>query len=138
MATTSTTDLNDSAQFHKLARRLTHWRTSRRPGCRIPEDLWRAATRLARTHGVSPVSTALRLGYYELQRRLAAASATTGAGGDDSAGPHFIPLVPHERHWEGRTLEVLKPCGQRLILRLADGAADELVAVLRTFLRPEP
>jgi hypothetical protein len=135
MATTSPTHLIDSPQLHTLARRLTRWRASRRPGQRIPEALWNAATRLARTHGVSAISSALRLGYYELQRRLAATTATTGLRRGDSAGPHFIQLTPLERPCEGGTLEVLKPCGQRLVLRLAHSTAQEMMALMQTFLR---
>src|SRR5438445_12394560 len=79
MATTSTPHLTDSPQLHNLARRLSAWRATRRRGQRIPEALWRAAIRLARTDGVSAISSALKLGYYELQRRLRASSAPTGS-----------------------------------------------------------
>jgi hypothetical protein len=30
---------------------------------------------------------------------------------------------------------VLKPCGQRLILRMAHGSSEEMVALMQTFLR---
>src|SRR5437867_4900433 len=101
MATTSIPQPTDSPQLHNLARRLTAWRATRGPGQRIPEALWRAATRLARTHGVSAISSTLRLGYYDLQRRLAAATATTGPRRADSAGPHFIQLAPPDGPCEG-------------------------------------
>src|SRR5881628_3690636 len=94
MATTSTPHLTDSPQLHHLARRLTAWRATRRPGQRIPEALWRAATRLARSHGVSAISSALKLGYYELQRRLRAWSGPTGSRRATRAAPHFIQLAP--------------------------------------------
>lgn len=138
MATTSTPRLIDSPQLRKLARRLTAWRATRRRGQRIPEALWRAATRLARIHGVSAISIALGLGYYELQRHLAAATATTGPGRADPAGPQFIPLAAPEPPCERGTLEVLKPCGQRLILRLAHSTSEEMVVLMQTFLRHHP
>src|SRR5437764_13501731 len=90
MATTSRSHLTDSPQLHDLARRLRAWRATPRRGQRIPEDLWRAATRLARTHGVSAISSALKLGYYELQRRLRASSAPTGSRRATFTAPHFI------------------------------------------------
>ena len=138
MATTSTTHLTDSPQFHKLARRLKRWRASRRPGQRIPEALWRRAARLAGVHGVSAISSALSLSYYDLQHRLGAATATTVQQGADAVGPHFIELAPPERSGAGSILEVLKPCGQRLILRLPYFTSEEVAALLQTFLRHQP
>ena len=138
MATTSTPHLTDSPQLHHLARRLTAWRGTRRPGQRIPEALWRAATRLARTHGVSAISSALKLGYYELQRRLRASSGPTGSRRATRAAPHFIQLAPLDRPAEGSSVEVLKPSGQRLTLRLAHCTSEDLVALMQTFLRHRP
>ena len=138
MATTSRSHLTDSPQLHNLARRLSAWRATRRPGQRIPEALWRQATRLARTHGVSAISSALKLGYYELQRRLRASSAPTGSRPATCAAPHFIQLAPPERPAEGSSVEVLKPSGQRLTLRLAHCNSKDLVALMQTFLCHRP
>jgi len=38
-------------------------------GLRMPEALWKAAARLARAHGLSPVAKALGLDYYSLKKR---------------------------------------------------------------------
>src|SRR5947208_16614641 len=108
MATTSRSHLTDSPQLHDLARRLRAWRATRRRGQRITEDLWRAAARLARTDGVSAISGALRLGYYELQRRLRASSGPNGSRRATRAAPQFIQLVPPEQPAEGSSIEVLK------------------------------
>jgi len=51
---------------------LVRWRRRRVPGDRIPERLWAAAVDLAREHGVSKTSIALRLDYYLLKDRLEA------------------------------------------------------------------
>ena len=138
MATTSTLQLTDSPQLHNLARRLSDWRATRRPGQRIPEALWRQATRLARTHGVSAISSALKLSYDELQRRLRASSGPTGSRPASCAAPHFIQLVPPERPAEGSSVEVFKPSGLRLTLRLAHCNSNDLVALMQTFLRHRP
>ena len=62
--TFSATDLS------QLQRQLNSWR-QRQPGRpRLPATLWDAAAQLARVHGVSRVSQALRLDYYRLQRRI--------------------------------------------------------------------
>ena len=138
MATTSAPHLDGSPQLQHLARRLSGWRATRRPRQRIPEALWRAATRLARTHGVSAISSALKLGYYELQRRLRASSAPRGSRRATCAAPHFIQLAPPERPAEGNSVEVLQPSGQRLTLRLAHCTSEDLVALMQTFLRHRP
>lgn len=56
--------------FAGLAERLKHWRPTGCRGQRIPEELWSAATVLARDHGLAPTATALKLNYYDLQRLL--------------------------------------------------------------------
>ena len=53
-----------------LAERLEHWRRTRPRGQWISAELWDAATSLARVHGICPVSSALKLNYYDLQPRL--------------------------------------------------------------------
>ena len=54
----------------RACRRFQKWRSKRVPRERIPDALWRLATRLACKHGVAPVSSALRLDYYSLKRRV--------------------------------------------------------------------
>lgn len=61
----STTDALAQARWE-----FERWRRSRPRGARIPEALWVVAAELARSHGVSRTSQALRLDYYALQRRL--------------------------------------------------------------------
>ena len=52
----------------EVAELLRVWRETREAGPRIPEELWRRAGELARRHGVSRISSALRLHYYDLRR----------------------------------------------------------------------
>ena len=76
MATHTTTGPATATNpFTKLAQRLTAWRDTRTRGQRIPEDIWREAVELARAHGLSPTTTALKLNYYDLQRRVGAGRA---------------------------------------------------------------
>ena len=56
------------------ARRLDVHRR-RRAKRAIPTELWLLAAELAARHGVSPVSRALRLDYYEIKRRVEASRA---------------------------------------------------------------
>ncbi len=78
------------------------------------------------------MSTALKLNYYDLQRRVARTVAPVGGNG---VRPQFIEVAtPEPRHQDG-TLEVINPSGRRLVLRLADGTSKDVVAVVEAFLR---
>lgn len=118
----------------KLAGQLRLWRTSPQHGRRIPEALWGAATRLARTYGVRRISAALKLSYADLQRRARGAGASrTGRRGQ----PTFIqlpaPALGIGLDQQG-TVEVVHHSGSRLILRLPDAKPDELLALVQVFL----
>src|SRR5574341_2459430 len=128
MATTSTSCRRPNRTgLLRLARRLNAWRTRRRAGQRIPEELWRAATDLARVHGLSPVAAALKLNYYDLQRRLRAGrSGRVGRSGVPTfveVAPVAVPLGSGERG----TLELVHACGARLTLRLPDARPRDLL-----------
>jgi hypothetical protein len=122
----------NSPQFRRVALRLKAWRKSRRPGQRIPESLWRASAKLAAVHGVSRMSTALKLSYYDLQRHVARTAAPVEG---DAARPQFIEVtVPEPRNQDG-TLEVINPSGRRLVWRVADGTSKDVIGVIEAFLR---
>lgn len=118
----------------KLARQLRLWRTSPQRGRCIPEALWGAATKLARTYGVSRISAALKLSYADLQRRARGAGASRTRR---RAQPTFIQLpaaslgVGLDQHG---TVEVVHSSGSRLILRLPEAKPDDLLAVVQAFL----
>jgi hypothetical protein len=137
MTTTTTfTDETPPPELFKLARGLERWRASAQRGRRIPEDLWDMAARLARTYGVSRISAVLKLSYSDLQRRAQGVSST-----QTQAPPTFVEL-PAPKGSAGLsaqgTIEVVHPCGARLILRLADAKPDDLLPLVRTFLGQRP
>ena len=124
--------LPHSPKLQRLLLQLSAWRKHRRHRQPIPEPLWQAAAVLARTHGVSPVSSALRLNYYDLQRRV---DSSAGAA-KPSATPTFVE-VPVAT-WKPpvgdlATVELAHPSGSRLTLRLQN--SPDLLAVVQTFLR---
>lgn len=120
--------------FAQLGTRLDAWRQSRRPGQRIPEDLWKAATDLARSHGLSATCTVLKLNYYDLQRRMGKPRRTRAAR---VAAPTFVPLAPSAlRHFlDPDTLEITKPHGARLTYRMPRAKARDLLLWINAFLR---
>ena len=104
-------------QLHPVAQRLKSWRARRAPGQRIPDELWKAAADLARIHGLSPTATALKLSYYDLQRRLRAARPRPA---QPSAQAQFVELAPPARR---RSRKLTRLCSQELT-HLAEGRMD--------------
>ena len=58
--------------LHAARRQLDRWRSQHRPHTRLPEELWRKATALARQHGLNRTATALGLKYDSLKTRIEA------------------------------------------------------------------
>ena len=121
-------------EVSKVARGLEVWRTRAQRGRRIPEGLWAEAARLARTYGVSRVSAALRLSYYDLQRR---ARGRRGAKTQPPAPPTFLQLPGPTvgADWDHRgTVELVHGSGSRLILRLPEAKPEDLLPLVQAFL----
>ena len=107
--------------------RFAQWRRSRVLGERIPEPLWRCAVELAGQHGVSRTATALRVGYYELQKRL----ATTSSDAQAASSVAFVELPPVS---VGACLiEFENTSGSRMRVHLQGGQLPDLVALGRSF-----
>jgi hypothetical protein len=133
--TTSTLPTHDiHPKLQSVARRLSAWRSTRQRGQRIPEDLWKAAVTLARSHGLNPTASALKLNYYDLQRRLGSAPVHGGAAPLPSAFVELAAPSPVIRA-EGTTLELVRPSGSRVILRLTSDHPTELCPLVELFLR---
>lgn len=117
----------------EVGERLRVWRETREAGPRIPEELWRRAGELARRHGVSRISSALRLHYYDLRRHT-----FPEKGPPARKRPAFIELarpaitVAPSESW---TVELHRPSGSKLTLRLPHATAQELLPLVQTFLR---
>jgi hypothetical protein len=105
------------ADLAGVSRGLAAWRARRKPGERIPAEIWAAAASVARRDGVGATSAALRLSYYDLRRRVEGAAA--GRGGP-SADPVFVemPRSLAVADQAAATIEVARPDGTRLFLRL--------------------
>jgi len=126
-----------SAQLQPLAQRLRAWRAQRRPGQRMPEALWKAATALARLHGLNPTAAALQLNYYSLKRRLQGRRAQP-IGSNASAPAQFVELPPLLRSSPAMgagTVELLGPSGARLILHLPKASPRQLLPLVQALLR---
>jgi hypothetical protein len=61
------------ATVEEVGARLEEWRQNRQGRAAIPDELWSAATELARRNGLGRTAAALRLDYAKLKRLMMAA-----------------------------------------------------------------
>lgn len=109
---------------------LEAWRKSRKPRQPIPETLWRQMTALARTHGVSPVSQALRLDYNSLKGRVAQTSATQSPS---SSGFVELKFPPSSDYPAACVAQLEDGQGRKLTLRWASAPAGDLLGLVQAF-----
>jgi hypothetical protein len=127
---------SEPAGLQSLGRRFMTWRATRPRGQRIPTELWQAATALARIHGINPTVAALKLNYYDLQRRLHRDQACR-RGRPRAAVFVEVPAVPLSSGGGERGLvELVHAGGARLILHRGAAGVDELLPLVELFLRP--
>ena len=117
------------AAFGRAQRKFEHWRQRRRPRARIPEELWREAAELACAHGVNRTARALRLDYYSLKKRVAAAARF------GQRGPEFVEILaggmaaPRSEC----VIEVEDPRGAKMRIHLQGGDLPDVAALTRVF-----
>ena len=128
--------------MRKVQRRFEQWRSTHTGRLRIPERLWRAATELAREHGVFHTAKALHLDYGKLKQLLEAASP--GVKGQvksasvsrwrrarSAAPPTFVELIaPRSGSFPECRVELEGPSG-RLRMEMKGITTAELVALSR-------
>lgn len=129
-----------SVDLQHAAERFAQWRrnkTTKRS--RIPEDLWELACRAAKTHGVCKTSTALKLDYYRLKRRLEGkTSGDNNANGHSPQRRRTAPVfveVPSAlgNHLTECELEWSNGLGARLVLRWKGTTAPDLALLGNVF-----
>ena len=110
-------------------RRFQAWREQRERGCRIPQPLWAMAIRLAKAHGVSRTAAVLRLDYYRLKNRAAAAAASE----PQPSGPAFVELTPPVLVAKQCRLELENGSGATMRVQLVGYDVADLEALSRSF-----
>lgn len=121
-----------TARVLAVRERVDDWRKSRpRPGP-MPEALWRAAVRLARTQGVNPIARALRLDYYSLKRRLAAGHSPKVSKAGPEAG--FVELDLSQAVAAPQyVVELVDRGGAKLTVRLSGREPVDILALSEAF-----
>jgi len=107
-----------------LGLRIERWRRAGRPGKRMPEELWQAATVLSREYGAYRVSSEFGL-RYETPRQRAAdeAGARRDSSADNEAEFVEVEVAKLLAHGEGgvTAVEVERSDGSRLKIRVGGG-----------------
>jgi len=115
--------------FDQARRELERWRRGGARGRRIPEGVWKAAVELACKHGVSKTALRLRLDYYGLRQRVAAATKQATRGNGPGAGFVQMPALGFVPTPEC-VIELEHPRGVRLRIQLSGPARSELLEPL--------
>jgi hypothetical protein len=79
--------------LEEVAEHFERWRSNKRKGERIPEQLWSEAVDLVNSYGVSRVARTLRLGGRDLNQRR---GMTEAARNEEATGgePPFVEMDP--------------------------------------------
>jgi hypothetical protein len=117
------------AAFSRAQRKIDQWRQRHRPRARIPEELWREAAQLARAHGINRTARALRLDYYALKKRAAAAA------GSGERAPEFVEILPGGMRAPQPEcmIEIEETSGAKMRIRLQGGNLPDVADLTRAF-----
>jgi hypothetical protein len=122
-----------SADLSQAAARFNQWRCSASTKGRIPDFLWNLAVEVAQEYGLSRTATTLKLGYYDLKKRLAERTALAAPSPHSTVADGFVELDPAALAMSCHcTIEFEKPCGSRLRIELK-GSMPDLEALGRSF-----
>lgn len=121
------------SEMEQVRRPLEAWRRTRKHREGIPEGLWSAIARLAKTYGISPVGHALRVEYYGLKRRVAEYELARSSA---PSRPAFVELkaLPSCRE-AGCTIELENRAGAKMTLRLDQSNGVDALALAEAFWR---
>lgn len=122
------------ADLARAAQQFTVWRQSREFGARIPERLWQAAVSLAARHGISRTAGALKLGYYDLKKRLDRSSRDPQVPDSSVHHPAFLELPAVSLPASAEcVIEFEKASGDRMRVHLKGVSMPDLAAFGRDF-----
>jgi hypothetical protein len=113
--------------------RFERWRQTRSQGERIPESLWTAAVKLAETHGVARISTALRIDYYALKKRLGPVSPRASSRPEGSVATFVELASPVRVDSRECTVELENAAGAKMRIHVRGGELPDLAALSRSF-----
>lgn len=113
------------APLARAVQRFEKWRKTRTKP-EIPAPLWLLATKLGVKYGVNRTAAPLRLDYYDLKRRVEAASCEARA---PAKKPTFVEVVPPTAPASECLVELEDPRGMKMRIHLKVAGAAELAAL---------
>jgi hypothetical protein len=121
------------ARLEAVRRRFERWRQTHKPRSRIPDSLWTVAAKMADTYGIHRTAQALRIEYYSLKKRVAAASGRHAPGPMATfvEWPPAVPAGPCDC-----TLELEDARGAKMRVHLKAVTPPDLAALSRSFWNP--
>ena len=122
------------AALSPAQRKIERWRERHRPRARIPEELWHEAVELACAYGIHRTAKALRLGYYSLKKRVAAAARP------GERAPEFVELLSGGMSGPRCEclIEVDEANGAKMRIRLQGGDLPDVAALVGVFREGRP
>jgi hypothetical protein len=136
-ATTATLSPTPNLTLETVAEHFSHWRSKKKRGERIPEQLWSQAIALVDSYGISQVTRTLRLSGQDLNRRRGVAGSgqrRRRCGKPQSfveVDPAVLAQAKRGQDTPGR-LELIRADGLRLRIEPGDGL--DALAVLERFM----
>ena len=140
-------------EMGRVAERIARWRAERTRLGPMPQELWRAAVELAGDHGVSATARGLNVDFGALKKRVdrdreqkrgrgrcALEPSSYGHEAGTSEAVHFIELdgsalVTEPSPARGTSVELSRPDGATMTVRLGGEAAVDVGALVESFLR---
>ena len=115
--------------LRRSQRKFEQWRQRHRPRAPIPQELWRQAAELACEYGINRTARALRLDYYSLKKRVAAAARS------GQRAPEFVEILPGGMPGPRPEclIEIEDGSGGKMRIHLQGGALPDVAALTRVF-----
>ena len=121
-----------SKDLEALKERVVEWRSKKKRGSRIPEELWSEAVAVARREGVSPTSRVTGFAYGDLKKRVAECVRAPKA----SMPPSFVAIeVPPTATDSRVAVELTRADGSKMRIETDAGqlnVRDMVESFLRT------
>ncbi len=113
----------------RVREQFEEWRGRRKSRERIPEELWKAAAKVARRHGVNAVSRVLHVEHAKLRQRV---EGTEVSGEVATRGFIEVDMAPESG--AGCLVELEKSNGTRMRICVGDGSAVDWTRMKEAFL----
>ena len=125
------------ARLARGRQRFDKFRKTHKGYRRLPDSLWSAAVKLARTYGVNQTAKTLGLDYSGLKKRLESTVSDTPS--DAAPSTKFIELLPSELTAAAEcALECRRPDGTTIRIHLKGPQLPDLAALSRVLWNDQP